>query len=97
MRIAGLGALAPDVGCSGSAEAPLLLARALDSAAPGDWIVVGGFGEGADVLLFRATAALVDRRAAAPTFSPDGLYFLGPRYDARWSMPTQAPAYDWLP
>ena len=23
-----------------------------------------------------------DRRAAAPTFSPDGLYFLGPRYDA---------------
>jgi tRNA pseudouridine38-40 synthase len=38
-----------------------------------------------------------DRRAAAPTFSPDGLYFLGPRYDARWGMPESTPAYDGLP
>lgn len=38
-----------------------------------------------------------DRRAAAPTFSPDGLYFLGPRYDARWGIPDRAPAYDGLP
>lgn len=38
-----------------------------------------------------------DRRAAAPTFSPDGLYFLGPRYDARWGIPDYAPAYDGLP
>jgi tRNA pseudouridine38-40 synthase len=38
-----------------------------------------------------------DRRAAAPTFSPDGLYFLGPRYDAVWGMPERTPAYDWLP
>jgi tRNA pseudouridine38-40 synthase len=38
-----------------------------------------------------------DRKAAAPTFSPDGLYFLGPRYDARWSMPERTPAYDSLP
>ena len=38
-----------------------------------------------------------DRRAAAPTFSPDGLYFLGPRYDARWGMPERTPAYDGLP
>ena len=38
-----------------------------------------------------------DRRAAAPTFSPDGLYFLGPRYDARWSLPAQTPTFDWLP
>ena len=38
-----------------------------------------------------------DRRAAAPTFSPDGLYFLGPRYDAKWGMPEHVPAYDWLP
>ena len=45
----------------------------------------------ADVLAAR------DRRAAAPTFSPDGLYFLGPRYDAKWGMPEQVPAYDWLP
>ncbi|MBX9960357.1 MAG: tRNA pseudouridine synthase A, partial [Burkholderiaceae bacterium] len=37
------------------------------------------------------------RDAAAPTFSPDGLYFLGPRYDARWGLPDRTPAYDWLP
>jgi tRNA pseudouridine38-40 synthase len=37
------------------------------------------------------------RDAAAPTFSPDGLYFLGPVYDPRWNLPTQVPAYDWLP
>jgi tRNA pseudouridine38-40 synthase len=38
-----------------------------------------------------------DRRAAAPTFSPDGLYFLGPTYDAQWGLPDRTPAYDWLP
>lgn len=38
-----------------------------------------------------------DRRAAAPTFSPDGLYFLAPRYDAKWGIPERTPAYDWLP
>ena len=37
------------------------------------------------------------RDAAAPTFSPDGLYFLGPVYDPRWDLPTRTPAYDWLP
>ena len=37
------------------------------------------------------------RDAAAPTFSPDGLYFLGPVYDRRWGLPTRTPAYDWLP
>ena len=37
------------------------------------------------------------RDAAAPTFSPDGLYFLGPVYDPRWGLPTRTPAYDWLP
>ncbi len=38
-----------------------------------------------------------NRDAAAPTFSPDGLYFLGPVYDARWGLPTRTAAYDWLP
>jgi len=38
-----------------------------------------------------------DRDAAAPTFSPSGLYFLGPRYPALWSIPERTPAYDWLP
>jgi tRNA pseudouridine38-40 synthase len=45
----------------------------------------------ADVLAAR------DRRAAAPTFSPDGLYFMGPRYDARWGIPDRVAAYDGLP
>lgn len=38
-----------------------------------------------------------DRDAAAPTFPPDGLYFLGPVYDARWGLPQRTAAYDWLP
>ncbi|MEJ5991044.1 tRNA pseudouridine(38-40) synthase TruA [Ramlibacter sp. PS3R-8] len=37
------------------------------------------------------------RDAAAPTFSPDGLYFLGPLYEPHWGLPSQVPAYDWLP
>ena len=37
------------------------------------------------------------RDKAAPTFSPDGLYFAGPVYDAIWNLPTQTAAYDWLP
>lgn len=37
------------------------------------------------------------RDAAAPTFSPDGLYFLGPVYEDHWGLPSQVPAYDWLP
>ncbi len=28
-----------------------------------------------------------DRREAAPTFSPDGLYFRGPVYEAHWGLP----------
>jgi tRNA pseudouridine38-40 synthase len=39
-----------------------------------------------------------DRDAAAPTFSPDGLYFPGSAvYDTRWSLPERTAAYDWLP
>ena len=38
-----------------------------------------------------------DRDAAAPTFSPDGLYFLGPVYGPEWGLPARTPAYDWLP
>ena len=37
------------------------------------------------------------RNAAAPTFSPDGLYFQGPVYDAAWGLPQRTAAYDWLP
>lgn len=38
-----------------------------------------------------------DRDAAAPTFSPSGLYFLGPRYPVAFGIPERTPAYDWLP
>jgi len=38
-----------------------------------------------------------DRDAAAPTFAPDGLYFLGPVYEPHWGLPARTPAYDWLP
>lgn len=37
------------------------------------------------------------RDAAAPTFAPDGLYFLGPVYDPAWGLPDRSAAYDWLP
>ena len=38
-----------------------------------------------------------NRDAAAPTFSPAGLYFLGPRYDAHWGLPDRTVAYDSIP
>lgn len=38
-----------------------------------------------------------NRDAAAPTFAPDGLYFLGPLYEAKWGLPARTAAYDWLP
>jgi tRNA pseudouridine38-40 synthase len=38
-----------------------------------------------------------NRDAAAPTFSPDGLYFLGPVYDNSWGLPVRTAAYDSLP
>ena len=28
-----------------------------------------------------------DRKLAAPTFSPDGLYFCGPIYEPHWGLP----------
>lgn len=45
----------------------------------------------ADVLAGR------DRRRAAPTFAPDGLYFLGPHYDAGFGLPERTAAFDWIP
>lgn len=38
-----------------------------------------------------------DRRVAAPTFSPAGLYFLGPVYEEQWGLPSGTAAFDWLP
>jgi len=36
------------------------------------------------------------RDAAAPTFAAEGLYFVGPYYDARHGLPEHTPAMDWL-
>lgn len=38
-----------------------------------------------------------NRDAAAPTFSPQGLYFAAPIYDSKWNLPTETPAFNWLP
>lgn len=37
-----------------------------------------------------------DRSAAAPTFPADGLYFVGPYYDACHGIPADVPAHDWI-
>ena len=52
-------------------------------AQPPDWIM--------EVLAAR------NRNAAAPTFSPNGLYFLGPLYEEHHGIPNRTAAYDWLP
>lgn len=38
-----------------------------------------------------------ERKQAAPTWPAAGLYFAGPYYHARYAVPTQVPAMDWLP
>jgi len=58
-------------------------------------VTIGQGKEPAEWLL--EVLAARDRKAAAPTFSPDGLYFLGPRYDPHWGIPDRTPAYDALP
>jgi tRNA pseudouridine38-40 synthase len=50
---------------------------------PPDWL--------AEVLASRS------RQAAAPTFAADGLYFVGPHYDAPYGLPEHPPAMDWMP
>ena len=45
----------------------------------------------ADVLRARS------RAVAAPTFPPEGLYFLGPRYESHWGLPERTDPYDGLP
>jgi tRNA pseudouridine38-40 synthase len=58
-------------------------------------IVVGQHKQAPDWL--REVLAARNRNAAAPTFSPDGLYFLGPRYATHWGLPEHTPAFDGLP
>lgn len=55
-------ALATEAGMLGTAEPLVLLARALETVQPGAIVVVAGFGEGAEALVFRATPALAAAR-----------------------------------
>ncbi len=53
------------VGNTGAAFAPMLLASALESASSGDLLLVLSYGDGADVLGFRATPAISGARGPA--------------------------------
>ena len=46
---------------------------------------------GRDPAWMRVVLAAGDRREAAPTFMPDGLYFVGPRYAAEFALPDPDP------
>ena len=52
------------VGVAGAAQSILLLAKALETAHPGDLILVAGFGQGCDAVLLRATEALKSYKPA---------------------------------
>jgi 3-hydroxy-3-methylglutaryl CoA synthase/uncharacterized OB-fold protein len=54
--------LVAEAGILGTPEPLALLARALETAAPGDFLVVAAQGEGADALVFRATDRLPQAR-----------------------------------
>ena len=55
--------LLQSVGITGAAHVILLLAHRLEQAAPGDLVLVAGFGQGCDVLLFKVTDAISKQRA----------------------------------
>lgn len=59
-------------------------------------LVAVGCGRRSPDWLLEVIAAR-SRDAAAPTFAPDGLYFLGPQYEPRHGLPTRTPAWNWLP
>lgn len=54
--------LLQSVGITGAAHVMLLLAHRLEQAAPGDLVLVVGFGQGCDVLLFKVTGAINSRQ-----------------------------------
>src|SRR5690242_2557324 len=61
--------LAGTVGNTGTAQAGLLLAAALESAEPGQTIALVSLVDGADVLVFRATEAIASYTPARPVAS----------------------------
>jgi hydroxymethylglutaryl-CoA synthase len=58
-------ALRDECGDTGAPHALLMTAAALERATPDQTVLVVGFGEGVDVLLFRTTSRLTPRHAAA--------------------------------
>lgn len=60
-------ALQANCGDTGSAHALLMLATALESAAPGDRILVIGFGQGVDALVVEVRPAILTQRPSAVT------------------------------
>lgn len=67
-KIKFVGTVAPGledgVGYAGAAHALLMLAATLEKAQPGERIMLVGFGQGADVLIFQATDAIRDAQPA---------------------------------
>jgi 3-hydroxy-3-methylglutaryl CoA synthase len=63
------------VGYAGTAQAPLMLANALETAKPGEKILLVGFGQGADALVFEVTPAIAElpRRRGVSGALKDGL------------------------
>ncbi|MEO7055838.1 MAG: tRNA pseudouridine(38-40) synthase TruA [Caldimonas sp.] len=59
-------------------------------------LVAVGSGRRPPVWLAEVMAS-ADRSQAAATFSPDGLYFVGPYYDPVHEIPERTAAMDWLP
>jgi tRNA pseudouridine38-40 synthase len=61
--------------------------------------VLVAVGQGRETPSWAAEVLAARRRdAAAPTFAPDGLYFVGPRYDERHAIPSlSTQALDWFP
>ncbi|MGK2908258.1 MAG: 3-oxoacyl-[acyl-carrier-protein] synthase III C-terminal domain-containing protein [Sphingobium sp.] len=58
------GGLENGVGYAGAAHALLMLCATLEKAQPGDRILLVGFGQGADVMVFQATDAIISARPA---------------------------------
>jgi 3-hydroxy-3-methylglutaryl CoA synthase len=84
------------VGYAGAAHALLILAATLEAAAPGDHILLIGFGQGADALIFQVTPAIAAAKPArgvsgamADALATDSYLRLLSFYDgidAEWGM-----------
>jgi uncharacterized OB-fold protein len=84
------------VGYSGAAHTLLMLAHALETASPGERLLVIGFGQGADALIFEATDALPGARPsrsvaqvvadAVPTDSYLRMLSFAEGIDMEWGM-----------